>query len=231
MKILALETATKVCSVAVLEDEKVLIEKTVNSSQNHSEVLLDLVQETLESANLKVSDIDEFAISNGPGSFTGLRVACATAKAFAFTKNANVYEVCTLDALAYNATFECSEATVIPIIDARRKQVYFSVYNIKNDEVTRVEEYNCIDFVEVVEKAKTYENVVFVGDGVELFKDEILENGFKVLTDENLNTKASSLKVGIKEENKRNFKSLKLFYFKKSQAERELEEKLKKLKG
>ncbi len=228
MKILALETATKVCSVAVLEDNKVLIENTVNSSQNHSEVLLDLVQETLKNAELTVSDIDEFAISSGPGSFTGLRVACATAKAFAFTEDTCVFEVCTLDSLAYNAVSELEKATVIPIIDARRKQVYFSIYDLDNNNVTRKAEYNCIDFVEVLELAKEYENVVFVGDGVELFKDSILENGFKVLSEENVNAKASSLVVGFNEENKRNFKSLKLFYFKKSQAERELEEKLQK---
>ncbi len=228
MKVLALETATKVCSVAILEDNKVLIEKTVNSSQNHSEVLLDLVQETLKSADLSVGDIDEFAISSGPGSFTGLRVACATAKAFAFTEDACVYEVCTLDSLAYNAVSELEKATIIPIIDARRKQVYFSIYDLNNGTVTRKSEYNCIDFIEVLELAKEYENVVFVGDGVELFKDSILENGFKTLSEENVNAKASSLVVGFNEENKRNFKSLKLFYFKQSQAERELEERLQK---
>ncbi len=228
MKILALETATKVCSVAILENNKILVEKTVNSSQNHSEVLLNLVQECLESLDIAVSDIDEFAISSGPGSFTGLRVACATAKAFAFTEQANVYEVCTLDALAYNAVKELEKATIIPIIDARRKQVYFSVYNLENSEVKRKLDYNCIDFVEVLELAKNYENVFFVGDGVEVFENEITENGFKTLSEENLNAKASSLLVGFNEENKRDFKSLKLFYFKKSQAEQELEEKLKK---
>ncbi len=228
MKVLALETATKVCSVAILENNKVLIEKTVNSSQNHSEVLLDLIQDALNSVNLMVSDIDEFAISSGPGSFTGLRVACATAKAFAFTENACVYEVSTLDSLAYNAIKELENATIIPIIDARRNQVYFSIYELNNATISRKIDYNCIDFVEVLELAKAYENVVFVGDGVEIFKSSIIESGFKTLTEENINAKASSLVVGFKEENKRNFKSLKLFYFKKSQAERELEEKLQK---
>ncbi len=229
MKILALETATKVCSVAILENDKVLVEKTVNSSQNHSEVLLPLIQEALESVGLTVKDIDEFAISNGPGSFTGLRVACATAKAFAFTEATNVYEVCTLDSLAYNAVAELDSATVISIIDARRKQVYFGIYDLINGNVVRKSEYNCIDFVDVLEIAKEYENVIFVGDGVPLFEKEILDEGFSILSTENINAKASSLVVGIKEENKRNFKSLKLFYFKKSQAERELEEKLQKL--
>ncbi len=228
MKILALETATKVCSVAILEDNKVLIEKTVNSSQNHSEVLLDLIQEALKSADLAVSDIDEFAISSGPGSFTGLRVACATAKAFAFTEKAWVYEVSTLDSLAYNAVGELKKATIIPIIDARRQQVYFSVYELDNSNITRKIEYNCIDFTEVLDLAKGYENVFFVGDGVELFRDSILESGFKTLSEENINAKASSLVVGFNDANKRNFKSLKLFYFKKSQAERELEERLQK---
>ncbi len=226
MKILALDTATKVASVAIIENDNVLVEKTVDSNQNHSEVLLELINETLESANLTVADIDEFAISNGPGSFTGLRVACATAKAFAYANNKNIYEVCTLDSLAYNAKAEYENATVIPIIDARRKQTYYGVYSLKDGEITRLTEYDCINFVDVLDIAKQYENVVFVGDAVPLFKDEILENGFKILSEENVNAKASSVRIGIKEENKQNFKSAKLFYFKKSQAERELEEKL-----
>lgn len=230
MKILALDTATKVCSVAIIENDNILVENTINSGQNHSELLLGLIEKTLEDAKLEISDIDNFAISNGPGSFTGLRVACATAKAFAYTQNANVYEVCTLDSLAYNATVEHEKATVISIIDARRKQVYYAVYDLNQGNIERKLEYDCVDFTEVLELAKQYENqnqnVVFVGDAVELFKDDITAQGFNVLKDENVNAKAGSLKVGLKEENKKNFKSVKLFYFKKSQAERELEERL-----
>ncbi len=229
MKILAIDTATKVASVAVLENDKVLAEKSLMSNQNHSEVLLGLIQEVLKGAGLTIKDIEEFTISNGPGSFTGLRVSAATIKAFAYKNNLNIYEVCTLDSLAFNALNEVEQGTVVSIIDARRKQVYYGIYKLEDSNVTLVSEYDCIDFVDVIEKLKNNVtgDVYFVGDGVEIFKDVILENGYKVLSDENVNAKASSLKFGINEDNKRNFKSSKLFYFKQSQAERELEEKLK----
>ncbi len=229
MKILAIDTATKVASVAVLENENVLAEKSILSNQNHSEVLLSLIQEVLKDANLTINDIEEYAISNGPGSFTGLRVSAATIKAFAYKSNLNIYEVCTLDSLAYNAIGEVDKGTIVSIIDARRKQVYYGVYELENNNIKRVSEYDCIDFVDVIENLKNTESneVYFVGDGVEIFKEDILSNGFKILTDENVNAKASSLKYGVKEDNKRTFKSSKLFYFKQSQAERELEEKLK----
>ncbi len=236
MKILAIDTATKVASVAVLENNEILAEKSVMSNQNHSEVLLALIQEVLETAGLTIQDVEQYVISNGPGSFTGLRVSAATVKAFAYNNNSDIYEVCTLDSLAYNAFNEDikdDKCTIVSIIDARRKQVYYGLYELENKNLNRVAEYDCIDFVDLLEilktrnNANTTNNVYFVGDGVEIFKEQILENNYKILSDENVNAKASSLKFGIKEENKRNFKSSKLFYFKQSQAERELEEKLK----
>ncbi len=232
MKILAIDTATKVASVAILEDNNVLAEKSVMSNQNHSEVLLSLVQEVLETAGVTIKDIEEYAISNGPGSFTGLRVSAATIKGFAYKENSNIYEVCTLDSLAYNALSEIVKGTVVSIIDARRKQVYYGIYELENNNINHLGEYDCIDFVELINilKTRASKDVYFVGDGVEIFKDEILNNGYKILSDENVNAKASSLKFGINDVNKRNFKSSKLFYFKQSQAERELEEKLKNVK-
>lgn len=227
MKILALDTATKVCSVAVLEDDSVLIENTVYSDKNHSEIMLKLIDDTLKENALNIKDIDAFAISNGPGSFTGLRVSSATVRAFASVKNSDIYEVCTLDSLAYNSLNEYENATVISIIDARRKEVYYGIYELNSNNIKPICDYYCIKFIELMDVAKKYENVVFVGDAVEMYKDAILEAGFKTLKDENLNAKASSLRIGIKEENRRNFRSTKLFYFKKSQAERELEEKMK----
>lgn len=227
MKILALDTATNICSVAVFEDDKVLAEKNVNSDKNHSEIVLKLIDDTLKKINLNIQNIDAFAISNGPGSFTGLRVSSATVRAFAAIKNLDIYEVCTLDSLAYNAIIEYKNATIVSIIDARRKEVYFSIYNLNNGEVERIIEYDCIKFTDVLELSKKYENIVFVGDAVEMYKNDIEDCGFKTLKNENINAKASSLRFGINEENKRNFKSTKLFYLKKSQAERELDEKLK----
>ncbi len=227
MKILALDTATKVASVAILEDDRVIAEKIISTNQNHSEIVLGLISDTLEEAKITLKDIEAFAISNGPGSFTGLRVASATIKAFAQAENNPIYEICTLDSLAKNVTLEFEEATIFPIIDARRKQVYYGVYNLENNEIEQIADYGCEDFVKVLEMAKNYKNVVFVGDGVELYKDVILESGFKVVSENNINAKASILQVGVLDKNLRNYKSTKLFYFKKSQAESELEEKLK----
>ena len=122
MKILALDTATVVATVAIADEEKLYSETTIHSKKkNHSERLMLLIEEVLKNSGLELKDVDLFSCTVGPGSFTGLRIAIATVKGLAQSLNKPVIPLSTLEALAYNLSF-CKEI-ICPIIDAQRDQV------------------------------------------------------------------------------------------------------------
>ena len=128
MKILALDSTAAVCSCAVCEDEKILSVFTVNSGNTHSETLLPMIEASLRMLSLEVCDIDLFAFSEGPGSFTGVRIGAATLKGLAFGRNKPCVGVSTLKALASNLSG--MSGIVCPVMNARRNQVYLSLIHI-----------------------------------------------------------------------------------------------------
>lgn len=123
MTILALDTSTEYCSVALHDDERVASDE-VRADQSHSELLLPMVDRLLNGAGLRLHDLDGIAFGAGPGSFTGLRIACAVAQGLAFGADKTVVPISTLLALA-----EGSGATrVVAALDARMKEVYLAAY-------------------------------------------------------------------------------------------------------
>ena len=130
MKILALDSSGLVASVAVVEDEKLLAEYTVNYKKTHSQTLLPMLDELTRMLDLELDTIDAVAVSGGPGSFTGLRIGSATAKGLGLALKKPLIHVPTLDAMAYNLWG--SDALICPIMDARRNQVYTGVYQVKS---------------------------------------------------------------------------------------------------
>ena len=126
MKILALDSSGLVASVAVVEDEKLLAEYTVNYKKTHSQTLLPMLDEIGKMIDLDLSTIDAIAVAAGPGSFTGLRIGSATAKGLGLALDKPLIAVPTVDALAYN--LYGTDKLVCPIMDARRSQVYTGVY-------------------------------------------------------------------------------------------------------
>ena len=140
MKLLAIDSSGLVASVAVIEEETLVAEYTMNYKKTHSQTLLPMLEEIKKSIDLDLSSIDAIAVAAGPGSFTGLRIGSATAKGLGLALDKPLISVPTVDALAYNL-YDTDEDTIIcPIMDARRKQVYTGMYCFLNHQMQVVKE-------------------------------------------------------------------------------------------
>ncbi|MCH5202960.1 MAG: tRNA (adenosine(37)-N6)-threonylcarbamoyltransferase complex dimerization subunit type 1 TsaB, partial [Oscillospiraceae bacterium] len=126
MKILGIDSSAKTASVGIVEDNNVIDELLINKGLTHSETLVPMIDEILNRNNLTIDDIDAFAVNNGPGSFTGVRIGVAVVKGLAFQKNKPCYEVSTLDSIALNC--KDKEGLVVCVIDARRNQMYNALF-------------------------------------------------------------------------------------------------------
>ena len=126
MKILALDTTGLVASVALVDEEKTIAEFTTNYKKTHSQTIMPMIEQLKNMVELDLSEIDYVACASGPGSFTGLRIGAATAKGLAHGLDKKIIPVPTLDGLAYNLAE--SSKLIVPIMDARRNQVYSAIY-------------------------------------------------------------------------------------------------------
>ena len=164
MKLIALDSSGLVASVAVLEEDTLLAEFTVNYKKTHSQTLLPMLEEVRKQIELDMDTVDAIAVAAGPGSFTGLRIGSATAKGLGQALKKPVIPVGTLEALAYN--LYGTDKLVCPMMDARRSQVYTAIFHAEKGELTRLEEDMAISLEELKEKIKNLEESVFlVGDG------------------------------------------------------------------
>ena len=135
MNILALDTSTEYCSVALWQDG-VVVERSVLAGQRHSELLIAMLDDLLKDAGLGIKDLDGIAFGKGPGSFTGVRIACGAAQGLAFGADIPAASVCTLLALA-----EASGAgRVIAALDARMGEIYHAAYERRDDAWATVSE-------------------------------------------------------------------------------------------
>ncbi|MBR6479597.1 MAG: tRNA (adenosine(37)-N6)-threonylcarbamoyltransferase complex dimerization subunit type 1 TsaB [Clostridia bacterium] len=167
MKILAIDCTAGPASVAILEDEKVLAKQFKNEGLTHSQTLVPMIKEVLDTARTELKDIDIFAINSGPGSFTGVRIGVAALKGLTQGDAANCVPVSTLRSMAYN--FIDSDATVCAVMDARCNQVYTATFEVKDGKVNRISDDEAILIDELYEKLKSLKkDVVFVGDGAVL---------------------------------------------------------------
>ena len=175
MKILGLDSSGLVASVAVVEDDNLLAEYTVNYKKTHSQTLLPMLDEIVKMIDLDLKSIDAIAVAAGPGSFTGLRIGSATAKGLGLALEKPLVAIPTVDALAYN--LYGTDGLICPIMDARRNQVYTGIYEFENGEMKVLESQMAVDIEVIAEKLCGYQkNVVFLGDGVPVFRQK-LENG------------------------------------------------------
>ncbi|MDF2984797.1 MAG: universal bacterial protein YeaZ [Eubacterium sp.] len=229
MRILALDTSTNVATAAILEDGIIIGEYSCNKGKTHSQRLMPMIQSLLEAVGLKATDMDAFAASVGPGSFTGLRIGVTTVKAMAFAAQKPVISVHTLDALAYNLPL--SKAILCPVIDARNNQVFTAVYKFSGDKLERLTDYLGIHINELADILDAMEgDVLFLGDAAGMHKDYFSERlgGRAGLAPSNaVAARAASVAVLAGKA----FEAGKLescydmvpFYLRKSQAEREAE--------
>lgn len=183
MNIIALDSSGLVASVALVEEDRVVAEYTMNNKQTHSQTMLPMLDEIVKASGISKSDIDAIAISRGPGSFTGLRIGSATAKGLGLALNIPLIEIPTLEALAYNL-FVPGSRLICPIMDARRQEVYSGVYEIGTEAgvypVKTVVEESAGPLSNLITKLNNLgREVIFVGDAVPVYKDLIAE-GMKV---------------------------------------------------
>lgn len=169
MNLLAIETATDVCAVALLKDEMPVIELTLDRPRSHAENLVPMIRDALRYGDIPSSSLDGIAVSIGPGSYTGLRIGVSTAKGLAYSHNLKVVGVPSLDALAAEAIAAASTGdTVIAAFNSRRNEVYTAIYHIgRKSELETVEDAWPLDLddAEAVEKLAAYEPLILAGEG------------------------------------------------------------------
>ena len=173
MRILAIDTSSQVASVAILENEKLLGEMTINHPKTHSQKLMPIIETLSLSLDLKIADMDTIAVAGGPGSFTGVRIGLSAAKALAHPFNLPVVMVSSLKGLAYN--LPGYDGVVCPILDARRGEVYTAAYRWQGDSLITMIDDQPMHLSELLDRLKEghAQRIVFLGDAAEKFKDQI----------------------------------------------------------
>jgi len=173
---LCIDTSTKVASVALASslddnDINIIYSAFINDGLTHSEKLIPLINQSLEACDLKVSDIDVFACINGPGSFTGLRIGISTANALAQSTGKDIIGITSLETLAF--TFNYFDGLIIPMIDARRDNVFTAVFDGKTDFINVLQD-DIMTIDEVIDSLKdTDRSLVFAGCGSLKAKDRV----------------------------------------------------------
>jgi tRNA threonylcarbamoyladenosine biosynthesis protein TsaB len=200
---LAIETATPVCSVALIENDKVLSLKESTESNAHSKVLTVFIQEILETFEMDVQNLDAIAVSKGPGSYTGLRIGVSAAKGLCYAGDVPLISVNTLQSMAWgiilHKNVELNENTVLcPMIDARRMEVYSALYDVNGNEVreTEAEIIDAHSFSMYLEKGE----VLFFGDGAEKCKEIISHPNAKFIEDFSVSAAHMVLQISKKYE-------------------------------
>ena len=226
MKILAIDSTANTSTVALLENDTLISIYTVNTKNTHSEMLLPMVKSILDSSRITADDIDAFAVANGPGSFTGVRIGVATIKGLAFGKDKKCVAVSTTEALSVN--LEGFDGLVCPIMNARRGQVYTCIYK---DGKPLIDECCMMldDLIPILEKYN--ESIFFTGDGYDLTLDKEIKNKKPAPEYLRYSNAYGVGKVAYKKILNGEYTTdsdLRVNYLRKPQAEREREERLEK---
>lgn len=218
MKILAIDTASNICSVAILENDTCQDEINLNNGKTHSENLMPIVAEILSRNNMKLSKIDLISCCVGPGSFTGIRIGVASVKAMAEASKLPVIGVNALETLAQ---IDSSEAIKVSLIDARNNQVYCGVFD---RDYQLLEELMADDITTILESLKKYDDLICIGDGA-VFHKALIEQELPQAKFSEQNEQKTSLggKVAYQKYQNNEIQSADTIvplYLRKSQAER-----------
>ncbi|MDR1912921.1 MAG: tRNA (adenosine(37)-N6)-threonylcarbamoyltransferase complex dimerization subunit type 1 TsaB [Clostridiales bacterium] len=244
MIVLSIETAGHIAGASLAEDTgipvgtpiergiRIIGEFCVQTRMNHSVKLMPMVEALFNSTGKTMEDVDFVACSEGPGSFTGLRIGAATAKSLAFAADLKIVPVSTLDALAYNI-FD-NHAIIAPILDARRSQVYTAFYEWRTVNkaygLVRLSDYRAEDIHETINALVKYTRpIIFLGDGVAEYQRVIIESGINasfapghLLLQKSSSVAAMGIKLARQGKTVHSHE-FSPFYLRKPQAERERE--------
>lgn len=167
MKILAIDSSATAASVALVDNGKVLGEFYINTRLTHSQTLMPMVENLLKCTQSALNEVDLFAVSAGPGSFTGIRIGVASIKGLAMAENKPCVGVSTLEAIAYN--LELMQGTICAVMDARCQQVYNAVFRTDGNRIERLTPDRAISIEALAEEFKNYKKPFYlVGDGAKL---------------------------------------------------------------
>lgn len=229
MYILALETTGAHASVAIINEEGKIFEKKSDSVLNHLQYLMPMTQDLLKEAALQIGDMTVIAASQGPGSFTGIRIGVSSARALAQVTGLKTIAVPTLKAFAYNMPE--FEGLICPVFDARRSQVYAGAYKWADGEIEEVIKGAAYSLDEFLEKTAEHDLPrMFFGDGIKAYRDKFSNE--EIAPEEIRLQQASSVARLAKDMYDKgmtcHYEDLKPDYMRKAEAERKLEEKSKK---
>ncbi len=178
--ILSIDTSTKVCSVAVHQDGKILACSELFTEKSHSGMLTTLCENVVKQSGFTLNELDAIAVAKGPGSYTGLRIGVSTAKGFCFALDKPLIAINTLEAMAYQVKdFFPTNYLLCPMIDARRMEVYCTIVktnlsSIVETEAKVIDEYSFLDLLNT-------QPIVFFGDGADKCRESISHNNAKFL--------------------------------------------------
>ena len=247
MKILAIDTTSKICSVTILENKNVLINLHNDDEKTHSVKLMPMVNKAFKETNLSLDDINLLVCCIGPGSFTGVRIGIATIKAFADVKNIPIVGVTSLEGLAYNMKNIAIESNLVcSLIDAKNNNVYCGLYQFIQSNNSCNYNSNCklisigaedidttIEKVNKIISANNFKQIIFVGDGAIIYKEKLSSHFENVLFATDNQNLQNGISIGLAGLDKYllgeygDSSSISPIYLRKSQAERELEKKIK----
>ena len=232
MLILALDSATKVCSTALLRDTTVLAAYDVNVGLTHSEGLMPQLDQLFVRTGIKKTDVDKIAVSIGPGSFTGLRIGLASAEAMAYAWNCAICGVNTLKALTYNLPVE--ETILAPVLDAQKGNYYLGIYRWNQGRLEELLPVSLVSIRELLEKVSGLEQEVLLLGECDKLAREVLPLGVKLAPDYVRLPRAAS--VGLAAGNPdcvlgTDLWALKPYYIRRSEAEELWEKKQQAASG
>ncbi len=171
MRILAVDTSTTSCSVAVVAQSSLIAEATIVREQTHSKHLMEMVDRVINFSGMTVAELDGFAVTRGPGTFTGLRIGISTVKGMAAASGKPVVGISSLEALAEQSAL--APYLICPLIDARKDEVYFARYRFKNGVLQKVVGEGVLPPAEAVSDIN--EPSLFIGNGAQLYRDIIVQ--------------------------------------------------------
>ncbi|MCJ8343605.1 MAG: tRNA (adenosine(37)-N6)-threonylcarbamoyltransferase complex dimerization subunit type 1 TsaB [Cetobacterium sp.] len=222
MLVLAIDTCTKIGSVALVDSSEGLIgEININAKQNHSDLIMEAVDSLFKLTKKTVKDVDKIAVSIGPGSFTGIRIGVGIGKGLAYSLNKPIAGINELDLIGHNTGVRGEK--ILAMIDARKERVFYGLYEFVNGELTLLGEYGAEELREILPKIDG--KVLCLGDGALIYKNLIEEIlGERALFNVGVNSLPRAGVLGELAFNKENnLFTLEPYYVNKSQAEREKE--------
>ncbi len=227
MIVLAFESSAKAASVALCRDGSLISQYSQCSGLTHSRTLLPMAEDLLKNAEMSMQDVDRFAVAQGPGSFTGIRIGVSTVKGLAWAADKPCVGVSTLEAMAWHGL--AAGGYVCPVMDARRNQVYNALFAIEGENPRRLTEDRAIGLDELAAEVKALNAPVFlVGDGAELTQRYFAQQGIPCrIAPENLRWQSAwGVAMAAAEQEPVDSAALLPVYLRLSQAERERNERL-----